>query len=287
MNGIDISSYQTGIDLTRVPCDFAIVKATQETAYKNPDFARAMNQGLSAGKLMGCYHYAGGADPIKEATHFLNTVKPYIGKAILCLDWESTQNRSYGTNDADWCMKFLDHVKAETGATGFLYISASLRSKMSAVLAKYHSWIAQYPDYNPVKGYKSKPWNEGAYACDIRQYTSQLWLDGYSSHLDGNKAYISKEAWIASQGNEPISASTPKPNTDTLPTLSKQMEREKRTDVKALQTLLNLRLNTDLSVDGYFGTNTEVAVRSAQKMYGLDVDGICGQLTWSALIRGS
>ena len=27
MNGIDIASYQTGIDLTVVPCDFVIVKA--------------------------------------------------------------------------------------------------------------------------------------------------------------------------------------------------------------------------------------------------------------------
>lgn len=57
--------------------------------------------------------------------------------------------------------------------------------------------------------------------------------------------------------------------------------------VKALQVLLNLRLSTSLEVDGFFGENTEAACISAQKMYGLDVDGICGQLTWSALIRGS
>ena len=29
MNGIDIASYQTGIDLGVVPCDFVIVKATE------------------------------------------------------------------------------------------------------------------------------------------------------------------------------------------------------------------------------------------------------------------
>lgn len=57
--------------------------------------------------------------------------------------------------------------------------------------------------------------------------------------------------------------------------------------VKALQALLNLRLSTSLEVDGYFGENTEAACRSAQKKYGLDVDGICGIFTWSALIRGN
>ena len=29
MNGIDVASYQTGIDLSVVPCDFVIVKATE------------------------------------------------------------------------------------------------------------------------------------------------------------------------------------------------------------------------------------------------------------------
>ena len=29
MNGIDISSWQTGIDLSKVPCDFVIIKATE------------------------------------------------------------------------------------------------------------------------------------------------------------------------------------------------------------------------------------------------------------------
>ena len=44
MNGIDIASYQTGIDLSVVPCDFVIVKATEGTGYVNPDFARAYAQ---------------------------------------------------------------------------------------------------------------------------------------------------------------------------------------------------------------------------------------------------
>ena len=33
MNGIDISAWQENIDLSKVPCDFVIVKATEGTGY--------------------------------------------------------------------------------------------------------------------------------------------------------------------------------------------------------------------------------------------------------------
>lgn len=56
LNGIDISSYQKGIDLTKVPADFVIVKTTQGTGYVNPDASRAITQALAAGKRVGIYH---------------------------------------------------------------------------------------------------------------------------------------------------------------------------------------------------------------------------------------
>ena len=38
MDGIDISAWQDTIDITKVPCDFVIVKATEGTDYKNRFF---------------------------------------------------------------------------------------------------------------------------------------------------------------------------------------------------------------------------------------------------------
>ena len=79
MNGIDISSWQKGINLNVVPCDFVIVKATGGTGYVNPDFTRAMNQAVNAGKKVGVYHYAreegckGSA--VAEADFFVKTVQ--------------------------------------------------------------------------------------------------------------------------------------------------------------------------------------------------------------------
>ena len=37
MDGIDISAWQDTIDITKVPCDFVIVKATEGTDYKNDE----------------------------------------------------------------------------------------------------------------------------------------------------------------------------------------------------------------------------------------------------------
>lgn len=56
MNGIDIASYQTGIDLNVVPCDFVIIKTTQGTSYITPDYNRAYQQTKATGKCWG-YHY--------------------------------------------------------------------------------------------------------------------------------------------------------------------------------------------------------------------------------------
>lgn len=205
MNGIDISSWQAGIDLSQVPADFVICKATQGTGYTSPDFKRQMEQALSVGRRVGAYHYASGGNPEREAQHFLDVTKPYIGKAILCLDWERSQNASFQSgNDDAWCKRFLDYVRAATGITGFLYISAGIIGWFPATLSAYRLWAAQYPDYAAVKGYISNPWNEGAYACAIRQYTSSLYLAGWGGRLDANKAYITAEEWdVLAAGTAP------------------------------------------------------------------------------------
>lgn len=200
MNGIDIASYQTGIDLTKVPCDFVIVKATQGTGYTNPDFKRAIEQGLAAGKCMGLYHYASGGDPTSEAMFFLKTIKPYIGKVILCLDWESSQNPAFGVRDLSWVREWISVVTEETSATPFLYVSSSRISRFASIADKFKLWAAQYPDYDPVNGYLDTPWNEGAYDCAIRQYTSSGYLPGWGKRLDLNKAYITAAEWEAYQG---------------------------------------------------------------------------------------
>ena len=96
MRGIDISGWQKGIQLDKIDLDFVIIKATQGTTITSNSFADQANQAFKLGKKVGFYHYAGGGGAEAEAKHFFNAVKPYLGKAILVLDWEGEQNPNFG-----------------------------------------------------------------------------------------------------------------------------------------------------------------------------------------------
>lgn len=208
MNGIDISAWQgdAGIDLGKIAYDFCIVKATEGTDYKNRYFAAHCDKVLSRKKLLGVYHYANSGDPQKEADYFLAYCKKYIGKAVLVLDWEAKNNPLFGVKDLEWCLQWCSYVQKKTGIKPLIYIQ---KSAMDAVKKSgYGLWIAQYSD-DVETGYQEHPWNEGAYNCLIRQYTSAGKLSGYSGSLDLNKAYISAASWNKRAGKaKKTSAST-------------------------------------------------------------------------------
>lgn len=195
LNGIDIASYQTGIDLSVVPCDFVICKATQGTGYVNPDCDRAYQQAKANGKLLGVYHYASGGNAVAEADYFLKNIQGYIGEAILCLDWEWQDNALCGTGGParTWISTWCNRIVEKTGVKPLIYASASLYKEVSGI-GDYGLWIAQYADNNAT-GYQAHPWNEGAYDCAIRQYSSSGKLAGYNRNLDLDKFYGDATAW--------------------------------------------------------------------------------------------
>lgn len=217
MNGIDISAWQgdENIDLSKVPFDFCIAKATEGTSYKNRYFTSHCDKVLNKKKLLGAYHYANGGDPQKEADYFLTYIKKYIGKAILVLDWEAKNNPLFGVKDLEWCLQWCSYVQKKTGIKPIIYVQ---KSAMNAVKkAGYGLWVAQYPDYEQT-GYQEHPWNEGAYNCIIRQYTSVGRLSGYAGNLDLNKAYISAASWnkLAGKTKKTSASTTVKKSVNTL-----------------------------------------------------------------------
>lgn len=58
----------------------------------------------------------------------------------------------------------------------------------------------------------------------------------------------------------------------------------KDNQVKTLQRLLNALGYSCGDVDGSFGPQTKAAVKKFQKAVGLDDDGSCGPLTWTAIL---
>ena len=202
LNGIDISGWQKGIDMTKVPGDFVIIKATQGTKYVNDDCDRAYRQAKRAGKLLGVYHYFSGGDPIKEADFFVSNIKGYIGEAILVLDWEGQMNEKFSQGPAV-AKPFLDRVAKLTGINPLIYMSKSVcrEHNWSTVAAKYGLWVAQYAN-DKQTGYQTKPWTDsagyGAWKSPaIFQYSSHGKLSGYSGNLDMDIAYLDAAGWKA------------------------------------------------------------------------------------------
>lgn len=222
LNGIDISSWQTGINIAKVPADFVIVKATQGTRYTSPCFRAQADATINSGKLLGIYHYISGGNAKAEAQHFVNTVKPYIGRAILALDFESGSNSAY--KDAGYLQQCAKEVYALTGVHPLLYGSKCDYGRLAQVSKATNCglWIAQYPNYART-GYQNTPWNEGAYSCAIRQYSSAGALPNYGGNLDLDKFYGDRAAWgkyAKSDHATPPPAPKPESKPESKPTVT-------------------------------------------------------------------
>lgn len=211
---LDISNWQNGINLLSVDFDSVIAKATQGTTYTSPDCDRQIQQAKQRGALWGVYHYIAGGNAKGEADFFIDSCKGYIKKGILAVDWEETQNSAWG--DLSYLEAVIARIIDRTGVHPPIYCSAAFVTNELRALAKKYDcalWIAQYAN-NDATGWQKSPWNEGAYSCAIRQYTSHGKIDGWGGYLDLNKAYMTAEAcmkYACPDGSEPEPAPELKP----------------------------------------------------------------------------
>lgn len=205
LNGIDVASYQTGLNVAKVSGDFVIVKATEGTNYTNPAFAGHAKQTLESGKKLGVYHFIRDDMSITaQADYFLSRVKPYIGKAVLVLDFEDRldvgsriQTQAGVTKGKQW----LYYVYQQTGVRPLLYTGLVCENSLdwsSVVKANYGLWLAQYNRESVVNGYgprdlygSLKHWK----SMVIFQYASVGRLSGWGGNLDLNVFYGSKSDW--------------------------------------------------------------------------------------------
>ena len=299
LNGIDIASFQRGIDLTKVSGDFAIVKATQGANYDNPEMSRQINSALKAGKLIGLYHYANGAGMDKEVDNFLSAARPYIGTAILVLDRELGDNHAFGNES--YAKQWLDAVKHRTGVTPMLYISQSVCRSFAGTegITKYPLWVAQYGSTNKQYGYTQSPWKSGSVspwkAETIRQYSSSGVLEGWGHLLDLDLAYIGRSEWEKmakpAKAEEPKTTITEvtkvgkttyqvKAKTGKTYTLCDVSYGDKGEEVRFLQQLLTAA-GYPCTADGEAGKKTIQALANYQADHKRTT---CGKGTWQELL---
>lgn len=216
MNGIDISNWQRGIDLSKVPCDFVIAKATEGIGYVDKSCDGFIQQALKLGKKIGFYHFArptANNDPIREADYFYNNCKGYFGKGIPILDWEAENKHNVA-----YAKKWLDRVYQLSGVKPVIYMSESVVNSYdwsSVANADYGLWVARYRDNNADYNYNMA--NAGAkpkvkwwkFYC-MWQWTSAGRLNGYKGNLDCNVFYGDGTTWDAYAGKK-SSGTKPKP----------------------------------------------------------------------------
>lgn len=237
LRGIDVSVYQSALDVSGIAADFVIIKATGGSGYVNPHCDTHYQQAKASGKKRGIYHFYsdgyGGDNPEAEADFFVNNCEGYVGDAILVLDWERGGNPH--VNDVSFAKRWLDHVYARTGGRPLIYMSLSLIQELdwsSVVAGGYGLWCAAYvanatPIYNYGMDSNRDPnphWDGNVNDC-IWQFTSTGRIDGYNGNLDCNFFYGDGHAWDLYAAKpaptpvpQPEPSPTPEPQPEPVPT---------------------------------------------------------------------
>lgn len=205
MNGIDVSNWQRGIDVTQMhDVEFVIAKATEGTTYVNPDCDRVYRDARASGKKTGVYHFAREGDAIAQAKYFVDHISGYIGQSVLVLDYESfAVDQGVG-----WAKDWLDAVYNMTGVKPVIYMSNSVvhRYDWTVVAKNYSLWNAgYYAGYNTIYGFVDNPplhYDLGAFSdnTSLYQYTSSGRLNGWSGNLDLDIFYGNSSEWDALAG---------------------------------------------------------------------------------------
>lgn len=200
---VDISGYQAGINAGTLDCDAVIVKVTGGDYFTNQSWREQVESALAGGKRLGLYHYArdshgGYSTPEIEARRFLDAIQPYIGQAVLVLDWEAEAD----AYPISWAREWCDIVARETGSTPMMYVGAyDANNRDFSAVSMYPLWMAcylyKYFDVgwvdNPDCTYGSGNWPR----ITMYQYTSTGRIGGYDSTLDLSVFYGNADEWDA------------------------------------------------------------------------------------------
>lgn len=198
---IDVSSWQTGINVTTSGAQIVVAKATEGVNYINPDCDRVVQDALNAGQGVGVYHFAHTEnDARREAQHFIDNTRGYIGKKIVpILDWEPSA--PWNTN---WALTWLQTVEAAWGTKPIIYMNQSTENAYdwsTVVAGNYGLWIAAYTlGYTPIYGFNPPSAQPTLYHWPFAvawQYTSTGYVGDWSEALDLSVVYGDLNTWYA------------------------------------------------------------------------------------------
>jgi GH25 family lysozyme M1 (1,4-beta-N-acetylmuramidase) len=176
--GVDISSYQGNLKWstwTKKDRDFAYIKATEGTSYKNPYFKKQYKGAAKAKMIRGAYHFANpaGKAGYKQARYFVKngggwSADGHTLPGVLDIEYNPYGSTCYGVskkNMVKWVVSFTTEYKKLTGKAAVIYTTTDWWKQCtgnSSKIAKTNPlWIARYGSKKP--GTLPKGWKTAAF----------------------------------------------------------------------------------------------------------------------------
>lgn len=188
--GIDVSHWQGTINWNSVATAgirFAIIKATEGTGYRDPQFTRNWSEMRRLGIVRGAYHFGHpNVSAVAQAQHFCNVVRSANGGTTrgglqLTLDIEVNDGQTPATVWA-WTQSFIAEVRRQTGRPGIIYTSPSFwTSRVGNPTSNLNCplWIAHWGVTTPTV---PRAWSAVGWA--FWQYTSTGRVSGINGNVD-------------------------------------------------------------------------------------------------------
>lgn len=189
--GVDVSAYQPGFDFQAAARDgmaFAIVKATEGTGWKSPNYRDQIAKARAAGMLVAAYHYVRGSDVQGQ---FNNIVSLVSRDTPVILDVEDGAGSIQSIRDLN------SRLNQAGYRTPFIYIpkwywSGHMGSPNLAGLPP--NWLSWYPDYtvrrakDAANKLPAAVWQAfGGLPIGMVQMTSSMAVANYpNGSIDGN-----------------------------------------------------------------------------------------------------
>lgn len=201
MRGIDISSWQTGMDVANVikknELDFVICKATEGMGLVDSVCDRFIQETKRLGKCYGFYHFARNHDPGQEAEYFYNHTRNYFGEGIPVLDIEDSAIPDWSA----YAKAFADRIHRLSSIWPMIYVSAGSCWRFSDNDTFKHCalWVAGYPRKIPYWhnllmsefDYSIYPWDQAS----AWQFSGTGDIKGYNGNVDLDIAFMDSSAW--------------------------------------------------------------------------------------------
>ena len=291
-DGIDVSHWNVITDWDAIPdFDLWCMKATEGKGFRSPVFDSRWKEIRDRGvQYRGAYHWIRSDSSMEaQVNNLARAISDHGGLhqgEFIMLDWETTPGiRSVYTSEVE---EWLDLAEKLWPGRIIVYASDWVPGFKTWRKANpdYPLWYANYRLVRDDRGGEAE---SDLWGADVWQWTSTELVPGYRDGIDMNDvlnwdviAEISGYSKTPEPAPEP---SLPAPKVEDRPNLRPTPARTEQNKqlVMDLQTVLKLKAGQRVTVDGWYGPETELAVRNVQKFFGLTVDGWVGPQTYKVI----